>query len=206
MASSFPVWLPARGITDDDGAVDGELTGILHLRALGVPKVIQSVDHLSLREALASANLQGAREDSREHSIALAMKAGVDHLRELHVVVACQRAPDDEQRGGCDGRVFRRSRMGVHKSTRAVAQPREQAAIRRASSGFRLRHLEREHPVMTEVEGQFLHEPLDERRAVTVEQRDTAERAFLRDAVGKRLRLRAVRTGGAASRRASWQR
>ena len=43
---------------------------------------------------------------------------------------------------------------------------------------------------MSGVERQLLHEPLDERRAVTVEQGDAAERPFLRNAIGKGLRLR----------------
>ena len=45
--------------------------------------------------------------------------------------------------------------------------------------------LERDHPMMTGVERQILHEDLDKHRAIAVEQGDTADRSFLGNAVGK---------------------
>ena len=44
--------------------------------------------------------------------------------------------------------------------------------------------------MVSEVEGQLLHEPLDERRPITVEQGNSAERPFLRHTIGKGLPLR----------------
>ena len=43
--------------------------------------------------------------------------------------------------------------------------------------------------MVADIERQLVHEPLDERRAVTVEQGNRAERPFLGDAIGKRLGL-----------------
>ena len=64
------------------------------------------------------------------------------------------------------------------------------AHARRGASDFGVRHYNVSNPVMAEVERQLLHESLDERRAITVEERDAGERPLLGDAVRKCLVLR----------------
>ena len=55
----------------------------------------------------------------------------------------------------------------------------------------RLPTSDRDNPVMPQVERQLVVQPIDERRAVLVQERDEADRPFLRVAVGEGERARA---------------
>ena len=89
--------MPARGTTLTSGAVDGELARILYLRPLCVAEIVEPIEQLLLRHVVAAPNLERPREHARQHAIALAVQARVDHPRERHVVVAGERAGHDEQ-------------------------------------------------------------------------------------------------------------
>ncbi len=107
------------------GAGDGELAGFLGLRALGVSEVVEPIEQLFLRDVVAAPDFERPREDARQHAIALAVEARVDHPRKGHVVVAGEGAHHDEHRRRGDGDVFRRFGVGARQHDQAVAQDDE---------------------------------------------------------------------------------
>ena len=122
------------GYDADQPAVDGKLPGVLHLGTLCVPEIVEPIEQLFLRHIVATANLEGAREDAGQHPIALAVQPGVDHAREREVVVTRQGARHHEQRRGRDDRVLRRTRVGGGDMARTVLK-RGPQSLRRITQG-----------------------------------------------------------------------
>ena len=124
----------------DQRAVDGELAGILRVRALRVAEVVQPIEQLLLRDVIAAPNLERPRKHARQHAIALAVQARVDHPREGHVVVAGECAGDDKERRGGNNAVFRDAGIGRCKAPGAIPQGRQTRPLCRVASGFLRRH------------------------------------------------------------------
>ena len=124
MTSVLPACVPARGTTLTSAPSTANSPRILRLRPLRVAEIVEPIEQLLLRHVVAAPNLERPREDARQHAIALAVQARVDHPRERHVVVAGERAGDDEQHRDGDEGVLRRARVGRREPSRALASPR----------------------------------------------------------------------------------
>src|SRR5258708_17956971 len=72
--------------------------------------------------------------------------------------------------------------------TRAEDDRRALVRVFFTSYGVRENALDRDNPVTPQIEGQLLVQPLDERRAVLVQEREKSDRSFLSVAAGERER------------------
>ena len=71
----------------DGAGLNREFAGLIGFRALGIAKIVQSIDELLGAQRLANAELERPRKDSRQHSRVLAVELRVEKPSELHVVV-----------------------------------------------------------------------------------------------------------------------
>ncbi len=95
--------IPAARNNREGVAPDCEFPRVFHRRTLCVSEIVETVDHLRLRDPLAAADRQRAREDARIGPLELSVHPRVDHPRELHVVVPDDKGGDDERSGQRDG-------------------------------------------------------------------------------------------------------
>ena len=188
---------PPRGTTDTSLRAIGELAGLGRGGSLRVAEVVQSIDQLLLGERLpACAARSGARRRAASHA-PLAVQAFVDQPGEDDVVVAKERrrgrwrgSPGPRRGSGASGGAAgdgapRSSRAGgtlldhgdMNREPRidnAGARDRRTAAFREAfvAQGVRpaWQALDRDHPVLPEIERQIGVEALDERGAVPVQE------------------------------------
>ncbi len=91
-------WTIAASRNDGQGvAADGEFSGLSGLRALRVPEIVESVDHLRLRDALAAPDQERTGEDARVRPLELPVHPRVDHPRELDVVITDEDGSEEER-------------------------------------------------------------------------------------------------------------
>ena len=145
-------------------------------------------------------NSTGRRVDPRQRALALAVQPVVDQPREADVdddeAEQAQADADAEpMMAQCLTR-RRRGRVGGVVSAAPVgrgAVARDVAARGRPACRLeQYRVSRRDHRVDAEVERQLLGQPVDERRAVLVQEVDHADLALLRVPARKRLRLRVL--------------
>jgi hypothetical protein len=120
-------------------AADREFSGCLRLRALCVAEIVEPIQQFLLGHIVAAADFERPREHPRQHAIAFAVEARVDHPRKRHVVVTGEAAGEEEKAAERQGSVKRRLRVSPRHAAGAIAKRREQR-VRARIPAFRRRH------------------------------------------------------------------